>query len=425
MNKKILSLFVLLVIVLGATKAFASLTFSSAAITGDAASTIDVGAGNALSLQTTNNGAITTGTGMVTLGSSLTIPTTTSSTTGVIFKGANRFIHNFALAGTDGQNTFVGINAGNFTMTGSTGSQGSYNTAVGDSALSSNTTGLENTALGSFALNANTTGTSNIAIGDYTLSANTTGSFNIGIGSYSFLLNTTGIDNTAIGHNVLATNTTGSDNTIVGFEGLVYNTTGSKNTVIGGNALYFSDVATSNTAVGYNAGSGNVTHFSNQGGVYLGYQSGYKALTGSDYNTLIGYQSGYGVTSGARNVVVGNSTISASQNQITTGSNNISIGNDVAVASATASNQLDIGNLIYGTALDGTGATISTGNIGIGTKAPQAKLDINSNSFILETAQTPATAASACITGSIAWDSGYVYVCVATNTWKRSAITTW
>ena len=67
----------------------------------------------------------------------------------------------------------------------------------------------------------------------------------------------------------------------------------------------------------------------------------------------------------------------------------------------------------------------SDGNVGIGTTNPVAKLDINSNSFILETAQTPASASAACTTGMISWDASYMYVCTATNTWKRSALTTW
>lgn len=41
------------------------------------------------------------------------------------------------------------------------------------------------------------------------------------------------------------------------------------------------------------------------------------------------------------------------------------------------------------------------------------------------TSQTPATAAATGTAGQIAWDSNYIYVCVAANTWKRSAITTW
>jgi len=65
------------------------------------------------------------------------------------------------------------------------------------------------------------------------------------------------------------------------------------------------------------------------------------------------------------------------------------------------------------------------GNVGIGTTNPGAKLDINSNSFILETAQTPATSGATCTKGMISWDVNYIYVCTATNTWKRSALSTW
>jgi len=38
---------------------------------------------------------------------------------------------------------------------------------------------------------------------------------------------------------------------------------------------------------------------------------------------------------------------------------------------------------------------------------------------------TPASATATGTTGDICWDSNYIYVCVATDTWKRSAITTW
>jgi hypothetical protein len=82
---------------------------------------------------------------------SMTMPATSSDTTGIVFKAANRFIHNFALGGTNGGNTFVGVNAGNFTMAGSTGAQGSYNSAMGMNALTSNTTGSYNSAMGMYA----------------------------------------------------------------------------------------------------------------------------------------------------------------------------------------------------------------------------------------------------------------------------------
>lgn len=57
-----------ILVLFGATKVFAALTFSSTAITGTDATTIDVGAGNALSLQTTNNGNVLFGTGNVGIG---------------------------------------------------------------------------------------------------------------------------------------------------------------------------------------------------------------------------------------------------------------------------------------------------------------------------------------------------------------------
>ncbi len=38
---------------------------------------------------------------------------------------------------------------------------------------------------------------------------------------------------------------------------------------------------------------------------------------------------------------------------------------------------------------------------------------------------TPANAGATGVKGSIVWDTSYIYVCVATNTWKRVAISTW
>jgi len=38
---------------------------------------------------------------------------------------------------------------------------------------------------------------------------------------------------------------------------------------------------------------------------------------------------------------------------------------------------------------------------------------------------TPVNAAAPCQTGEIVWDQDYVYVCVATDTWKRTALSTW
>ena len=37
----------------------------------------------------------------------------------------------------------------------------------------------------------------------------------------------------------------------------------------------------------------------------------------------------------------------------------------------------------------------------------------------------PGTAGAAGTKGQIAFESGWVYVCIATNTWQRAAIATW
>jgi hypothetical protein len=38
---------------------------------------------------------------------------------------------------------------------------------------------------------------------------------------------------------------------------------------------------------------------------------------------------------------------------------------------------------------------------------------------------TPASASAAGTAGDICWDANYLYICIATDTWKRVAISTW
>jgi hypothetical protein len=74
---------------------------------------------------------------------------------------------------------------------------------------------------------------------------------------------------------------------------------------------------------------------------------------------------------------------------------------------------------------NGTADNYFAGNVGIGTAAPTAKLDVSSDVFRLRTSKTPASASATGNAGDICWDSSYIYVCTATNTWKRVAIATW
>ena len=49
----------------------------------------------------------------------------------------------------------------------------------------------------------------------------------------------------------------------------------------------------------------------------------------------------------------------------------------------------------------------------------------SANQITVSTAQTPASAAATGTAGTICWDTSYIYVCTAANTWKRVAIATW
>ena len=65
------------------------------------------------------------------------------------------------------------------------------------------------------------------------------------------------------------------------------------------------------------------------------------------------------------------------------------------------------------------------GRLGLGTTTPSGLLDVADNKLRIRTAQTPASAAAAGNQGEIAWDANYLYVAVATNSWKRAALATW
>ena len=67
----------------------------------------------------------------------------------------------------------------------------------------------------------------------------------------------------------------------------------------------------------------------------------------------------------------------------------------------------------------------AAGNVGIGTTSPTTLLDVNADTVRVRTARTPASASATGATGEICWDANYIYVCTATNTWKRTAIATW
>lgn len=67
---------------------------------------------------------------------------------------------------------------------------------------------------------------------------------------------------------------------------------------------------------------------------------------------------------------------------------------------------------------------ISAGVLGL-KLADDSAYSILQAKLRLETAAAPSSAGDTGVAGDVRWASGFVYVCVATNTWQRAAIATW
>gem|GEM_PF-2947872 len=259
---------------------------------------------------------------------------------------------------------------------------GSFNTANGVLAMFFTTTGSNNTAFGVNSLYRNTTGSTNTSVGVGALSANSTGSSNTGIGNGALINATSTSNNTAVGNQAMGGSTTGSltisgtSNTALGFQALPKFIDGSNNIAIGYQSMTWATTSKNSVAIGYSAATGASSNDNYQGLVALGYQTGHGLSNGSDFNTLVGYQAGYGITTGSNNIWIGTATSSTGIANLTTGSQNILIGNNISLSSSTASGQINIGNIFFGTGITSTGSKLSTGNIAIGTSTPYARLTV-------------------------------------------------
>lgn len=211
------------------------------------------------------------------------------------------------------------VSLGGDSLEGLTTGGTEQNTAIGNSALVSNTTGSDNTAIGYYAdvgspnltnataigANATVLKSHTIRLGDSRIeNVITNGSgyfdgitigkgsgttsndkrYSTAIGFNALIANTTGSENTAIGYNALAANLDGKENTAIGFKALAANLDGKENTAIGFKALAANTTGYANTSVG------NMTLKDNKTG-HNNISIGYNALRDNDagdYNMAIG-----------------------------------------------------------------------------------------------------------------------------------------
>jgi hypothetical protein len=279
-------------------------------------------------------------------------------------------------------------------------STGTGNTAFGSGTLTVNTSGAENTAIGYSALGSNKTGNTNTAVGWCALGANIDGESNVAVGQGSLFLNKSGDNNIAIGKGALSGNTSTDNNIAIGYaalnsnqsssnlaigtRSLVYNVNGNTNTAIGEESLQFNIDGSSNTAIGFHSlknitsGSWNVAL-----GLYAGkYTSKNTDNTSSNDSIFLGSGAMPLDNGGSNELVIGHFAVGAGNNSVTLGNNNIT-------------------------------KTILKGAV----SAKSYKLDA------LNTAPTSSTDTGNL--GEIRVTTDYIYVCTATNTWVRSALTTW
>ena len=135
-------------------------------------------------------------------------------------------------------------------------------------------------------------------------------------------------------------------------------------------------------------------------------KAGNYAIQNNDADTIITY--GYGLTI---DTPINAGTI--------TNTRGIWIGTQTAIAGTQT-------NIPYGIYQQGTGDyNYFGGHSGFGTTIPTAYVDINSDIIRLRTAKTPASASDTGNAGDICWDADFIYVCVATDTWKKASIATW
>ena len=203
------------------------------------------------------------------------------------------------------ESAHVAWNGSDYVKVGPGASITGTNTAVGASALGTNTTGVNNTAVGSTALAANTAGSNNTVVGIGALSNSSSGISNTVMGKDAALLNTTGGSNVVIGRDALRSSLLSSGNIAIGRDALYYYfanpiiTAGAFN--IGGTYTIVTVGTTNFVAIGASANTIGVVFVATG----VGSGTGTASRQTDTYNTVIGYSAGVLMTTGIKNTIIG------------------------------------------------------------------------------------------------------------------------
>ena len=374
----------------------ANIAIGLSAMTLDESSNSNIAIGQLAGNAIYNGGGSNIAIGVGAMGANINMPATSivsGTTYKIVSVGTTDFVSIGANSNTSGI-IFLATGVGSGTGTVQSLNTGGGNVAVGASSITSNTTGFQNTGIGISSLNQNSSGNYNTAIGSSAMGGNQTGSFNIGIGQSALFYSNTSNSNVAIGFQALD-NSRGSTNTAIGYlAGRQGNLINAGNFIIGSTYRIATIGTTDFTLIGSSSNT-NSTYFVATG-VGSGTGNAQQILTGTE-NVGLGNLVYANLTTGSNNIFIGARAGSQSL-QSSSVSNSIAIGYD---SYTTTSNQIVLGN------------SSNTETLLSGVLKKRA----------FDTA--PASATATGTTGEVRITATHIYVCTATDTWVRTALTTW
>jgi UDP-3-O-[3-hydroxymyristoyl] glucosamine N-acyltransferase len=259
------------------------------------------------------------------------------------------------------------------------------------------------------------------------------------VGHNNYISATTAIDNAVlIGNNNLGfgvTLTADTGTVVVGHNNLQFAQTVSRSVTVGKEILSgaFVEISQNNVCIGNNSLS-DVNLINAVGNVAIGESSAQFPGTTCQNNVTIGkdiLKKSIARDTTLNNTIIGYRVLAAASATDLVG--NVFIGScpDVTITPIVnaQNNPAAIENSVLGNyqlmIASGKTAWITgscAGYVGIGgVTTPLGELHVQ-NRIVLNPASAPATSTSAGVTGSIAWDNNYLYVCAAGNSWRRAPL---